>query len=118
MMSVDPACIFCRIVAGELPSTQVYSDDAVVAFRDAHAQAPTHVLIVPRRHIPTIAALDTMDAALLANLVAAANQVAREEGIAGQGYRLVVNHGANAGQTVHHLHFHLLGGRSLRWPPG
>lgn len=114
----DPACAFCRIVAGALPATQVYSDEQVVAFRDTNPQAPTHVLVVPRRHVPSVARIGQEDGALLAHLVAAANQVARDAGIADTGYRLVINNGPQAGQTVGHLHVHVLGGRRMSWPPG
>ena len=114
----DPDCIFCRIVAGSLPSVQVYHDDEVIAFRDVNPQAPTHVLVVPRRHIAGIDAIQTSDGPLLAALAHAANVVAQAEGIATSGYRLVWNVGQDAGQSVFHLHLHLLGGRPLGWPPG
>ena len=114
----DEHCPFCRIAAGTLPSTQVYADDEVVAFRDLHPAAPTHVLIIPRRHIPDVGAAEAEDGALLVALVRAANAVARQEGIAESGYRLVWNVGPDAGQSVFHLHLHLLGGRPLAWPPG
>jgi histidine triad (HIT) family protein len=114
----DEHCPFCRIAAGTLPSTQVYGDDEVVAFRDLHPAAPTHVLIIPRRHIPDVGAAKAEDGALLVALVRAANAVARQEGIAESGYRLVWNVGPDAGQSVFHLHLHLLGGRPLGWPPG
>jgi histidine triad (HIT) family protein len=116
--SFDPHCAFCRVIAGELPSTQVYSDEAVVAFRDTNPQAPAHVLVVPRRHVESIALLGAEDGALLASMFTAANRVAREVGIADTGYRLVINSGRDAGQTVHHLHLHVLGGRRMSWPPG
>jgi histidine triad (HIT) family protein len=118
MSTPDPHCAFCRVIAGELHSTQVYSDESVVAFRDTNPQAPIHVLVVPRRHVESIALLGHEDGALLASMFSVANQVAREQGIADTGYRLVINHGAQAGQTVHHLHLHLLGGRRMSWPPG
>jgi histidine triad (HIT) family protein len=111
-------CPFCGIVAGLLPSTQVYSDSRVVAFRDRNPAAPVHVLVVPRRHISGINAVEAADGLLLAALIGAANQIAQQEGISDTGYRLVWNIGRNAGQTVFHLHLHLLGGRQLGWPPG
>lgn len=114
----DENCPFCRIAAGTLPSTQVYSDEEVVAFRDLHPAAPTHVLIIPRRHITDVSAAEAEDGALLVALVRAANTVARQEGVAESGYRLVWNVGPDAGQSVFHLHLHLLGGRPLGWPPG
>src|SRR5579862_3528340 len=105
----DENCPFCRIAAGTLPSTLVYSDDDVVAFRDQHPEAPMHVLIIPRRHIPDVSAAEAEDGALLVALVHAANTVARQEGIAESGYRLVWNVGPDAGQSVFHMHLHLLG---------
>jgi histidine triad (HIT) family protein len=116
--SERPACLFCRIVSGEVPSTQVYSDDTVVAFRDVNPQAPVHVLVVPRRHIAGINAPEAEDGAVLEALVKAANRVAREQGVDTSGYRLVWNVGPHAGQSVFHLHLHVLGGRPLTWPPG
>ena len=113
-----PGCPFCGIVAGLLPSSQVYSDSQVVAFRDRNPAAPVHVLVVPRRHISGINAIEAADGALLAALISAANQSAEREGIADTGYRLVWNAGLDAGQSVFHLHLHLLGGRQLGWPPG
>lgn len=112
------SCIFCRIADGAIPSTQVYSDDAVVSFRDAHPQAPLHVLVIPRTHIAGINAAGAENGTLLVALVHAANQIAREQGVAESGYRLVWNVGPDAGQTVFHLHMHLLAGRPLGWPPG
>lgn len=114
----DPTCPFCRIAAGQTPSTQVYSDEQVVAFRDLRPVAPTHVLVIPRRHIRSINSPEADDGAVLAALVRAANGIARDEGIAESGYRLVWNVGPNAGQSVFHVHLHVLGGRPLGWPPG
>lgn len=114
----DPDCLFCRIVAGEIPSTQVASDDLVVAFRDIAPRAPTHILVVPREHIPSAADLAEDDGPLLGRLFAAAARIAREEGIAEAGYRIVTNIGTWGGQTVDHLHFHVMGGRAFSWPPG
>ncbi len=112
-MAVDPACIFCRIVQGDIPSTRVYEDDEVVAFRDIEPAAPVHVLIVPRRHVVSIDDLGADDAALLGRLMLAAAQIARDEGIAADGYRVATNVGTLGGQSVDHLHIHLLGGRQM-----
>jgi histidine triad (HIT) family protein len=112
----DPDCLFCRIAAGEIPSDIVYSDDAVVAFRDINPRAPTHVLVIPRRHVPSVADLTDADGPMLAALFAAVRHVAEEAGL--HGYRVVSNVGAEAGQSVFHLHLHLLGGRTMTWPPG
>jgi histidine triad (HIT) family protein len=114
----DPTCLFCRIVAGEIPSTQIYSDEQVVAFRDVNPQAPVHVLTIPRHHIAGINTPEAEGGAILSALVRTANQIARAEGVGESGYRLVWNVGPNAGQSVFHLHLHLLGGRPLGWPPG
>ncbi len=109
-------CIFCKIADGTIPAKLLHQDDHVVAFADLHPQAPTHVLIVPRRHVASLDGLD--DVELGGRLLAAAVQLARTLGVAEGGYRVVANTGADAGQSVHHLHFHLLGGRALAWPPG
>lgn len=105
-------CLFCRIVAGEIPADVVAETDRTLAFRDLHPQAPTHVLVIPRDHHPDLAACSAADPALVADVFAAAVEVARAEGLDG-GYRLLTNSGDDAGQTVHHLHVHVLGGRSL-----
>ncbi len=118
MSNRDPDCIFCKIAAGEIPADVVHQDDLVVAFRDVNPKAPTHVLIIPRRHIASAAELSGTDSEMLGRFFTVAAQVARDAGVAERGYRLVTNVGAGAGQSVHHLHFHLLGGRSLSWPPG
>ena len=112
------SCIFCRIVAGEIPSTAVYRDDRVYAFRDLNPQAPDHVLVVPRRHISTLNDLTDADDGLVGELVRRAGVIAGELGYAERGYRTVINCNAEAGQTVFHLHLHLLAGRRLGWPPG
>ena len=114
----DPGCLFCRIVAGEIASDRVLEDDVLVAFRDIAPRAPTHVLLVPREHIPSVRELTGTDGDLLAHLFVTAQAIATREGIAGAGYRLVANVGAWGGQSVDHLHFHLLGGRAMTWPPG
>lgn len=111
-------CLFCRIVAGEIPSTVVLDRGNVFAFRDINPGAPTHVLVVPKRHLRDIADLGPGDAGLLAEMVVVANEVARAEGVAESGYRVVANVGPHAGQSVFHLHLHLLGGRPMSWPPG
>ena len=108
-------CIFCKIVAKELPSRLVYEDDDIIAFNDLNARAPLHVLVVPRRHVERLSELD--DAALAGKLALAAARIARDAGH-GDNFRLVVNNGAGAGQSVFHLHFHVLGGRQFTWPPG
>jgi histidine triad (HIT) family protein len=111
-------CLFCKIIAGEVPSTIVHQDDDVVAFEDINPQAPTHVVIVPRQHIPTVNDLEDGDQELFGKLATAAKKIAGDRGIAEDGYRLVMNCNAGAGQSVWHIHMHLLGGRRLRWPPG
>jgi histidine triad (HIT) family protein len=111
-------CLFCRIAAGEIPASVVYQDDRVVAFRDVNPQAPTHVLLIPRKHIPSLVALSEEDDAIIGYLARISGQIAQAEGIAQSGYRLVANNGREAGQSVDHVHFHLLGGRGLTWPPG
>ncbi|WP_233492498.1 histidine triad nucleotide-binding protein [Blastococcus sp. TF02A-30] len=115
-------CLFCRMVAGDIPADVVHDTDRVLAFRDINPQAPTHVLVIPKEHHATVGALAGADPVLLADVVAAAHAVARQEGLvsdgAEPGYRLVTNTGPAAGQSVHHLHFHVLGGRDLGWPPG
>ena len=107
------ACIFCRIVSGDLPSEILYQDEEVIAIRDINPQAPTHVLVMPKVHITSIADVTDEQGALLARLVYVANLLAKREGIADKGYRLITNYGPDAGQAVPHLHFHLLGGREL-----
>ena len=115
----DPNCLFCRLEAGEIPSDRVYEDDQVIVFRDVNPRAPTHVLAIPRRHVPSIHALtdSPADTALLAALFAALRKVVADAGL-GDGYRVVTNVGSAAGQSVPHLHLHLLGGRAMSWPPG
>lgn len=117
MTDTDPTCLFCRIVAGDLPARLAYEDGAVVAFHDVNPQAPTHVLVVPRRHVQDVGALTDGDGDLLAALFAAVRRVADAEELR-SGYRVVSNVGPDAGQSVPHLHLHLLGGRQLAWPPG
>lgn len=110
--------LFERIAAGDIPADIVHRDDQVVAFRDINPQAPVHILIVPLRHISRVGAADEGDADLLGKLLLAAAKIADAEGVASTGYRLVINNGPHAGESVPHLHVHLLGGRPLDWPPG
>ena len=109
-------CLFCKIAAGEIPGDVVRESDDYLAFRDINPQAPTHVLAIPKRHVATLN--EAEDASLLGGLLLFARDVAVEEGLAEDGYRVVVNTNAGAGQTVFHIHAHVLGGRPLRWPPG
>ncbi|HYN85163.1 MAG TPA: histidine triad nucleotide-binding protein [Pyrinomonadaceae bacterium] len=112
-------CIFCKIVAGEIPAQVVYEDERAVAFRDINAQAPTHVLVIPRAHVASLAeASERGERELLGHVLDAAARVAAQEGLREGGYRTVINTGAGAGQSVFHLHAHVLGGRPLSWPPG
>ncbi len=113
----DPDCIFCRIAAGEIPAEKVYESATTIAFRDLTPQAPTHVLVIPRSHYPDAASLAAGEPGTAAHLFDAAREVADAEGL-GNGYRLVFNTGADAHQTVFHVHMHLLGGRAMGWPPG
>ena len=110
------SCLFCRIVRGDLPVTPIAQNEHAIAFRDVHPQAPVHVLIVPRRHVMSLA--EATDALELGAVALLAAEVARQEGIAATGYRTVMNTGDDGGQSVHHLHLHLLGGRAMTWPPG
>jgi histidine triad (HIT) family protein len=112
------ACLFCKIVAGEIPASKVYEDDRLVAFNDINPQAPMHVLIIPRRHIATLNDLEGADDAIVGEMVRRAAAIAAEKGFADRGYRTVLNCNAEAGQTVFHLHLHVLGGRRFGWPPG
>lgn len=114
----DPACLFCRIVAGEVPSTRVAEAPELIAIRDVAPRAPTHVLLVSREHIVSAAELTEADGPVLGGAFALAARIARDEGIAERGYRVVTNVGDWGGQSIPHLHFHLLGGRSMSWPPG
>jgi histidine triad (HIT) family protein len=111
-------CLFCGIVAAEIPATKVLETDDVVAFRDINPQAPTHVLVIPKEHYPDVASLAAADAALLGQVINGAYDVAAAEDLGGRGYRVVFNTGPDAGQTVPHVHAHVLGGRAMAWPPG
>jgi histidine triad (HIT) family protein len=115
---MDSSCLFCRIAAREIPADIVRESERVVAFRDVNPQAPTHILLIPKEHVTSVAELGENHAGVLSDIMQAAAQLARADGIADSGWRLVTNVGADAGQTVFHLHFHLLGGRSMGWPPG
>lgn len=111
-------CLFCKIAAGEIAAELVFKNDAVVAFRDINPQAPTHILIIPRRHIATINDIGENDRELLGEMYLVAAELARQEGFAEDGYRVTMNCNEGAGQTVFHIHLHLLGGRRFGWPPG
>ena len=110
-------CIFCKIAAGQMPARILYQDEQIVAFHDIHPVAPTHILLIPRRHIENVASAEAADATLLGKMVLAAARIAETEGL-NSGFRLVTNSGVQAGQGIFHLHLHLLGGRRMSWPPG
>jgi histidine triad (HIT) family protein len=116
MMNND--CLFCKISAGSIPSEKVYESDTLFAFNDINPQAPTHILIVPRAHHATLLDIEETDHEMIGSIISVGNQLAKERGLDKSGYRLVVNCGEGAGQSVFHIHFHLLGGRPLQWPPG
>ncbi len=111
-------CIFCKIVSGDIPADKIFENDHVIGFRDLNPQAPTHVLVIPKRHISTINDLNDEDKSLIGEMYLAAQQIAADEGLAERGYRTVMNCNEEAGQTVFHIHLHLLGGRAMTWPPG
>lgn len=111
-------CLFCKIIAGDIPADIVYESETAIAFRDINPQAPTHVLIIPHKHIATMNDLEEEDQAMVGSLYSAAQEIAREEGYAESGYRAVMNCNEDAGQTVFHIHLHLLAGRPMGWPPG
>jgi histidine triad (HIT) family protein len=111
-------CVFCRILAKEIPATLLHEDEHCVAFRDLHPQAPTHILVIPRQHIATLNDASPADAATLGGMMMAARKIAAAEGLVDGGWRVVMNVGKGAGQSVFHIHLHLLGGRPLSWPPG
>lgn len=112
------SCIFCKIVSGDARATILYRDEQVTAFRDSHPVAPTHILIVPNRHLESVGTLETEDEQLTGHLFTVARKLAEEEGIAKGGYRLIINTGSNGGQTIFHLHLHLIGGQRMRHPMG
>jgi histidine triad (HIT) family protein len=111
-------CLFCKIIAREIPSSVVFEDERILAFNDINPQAPTHVLVVPKKHIPSLNALEPGDDALVGEVVRRAAAIARERGISDAGYRTLFNTNLAAGQTVFHIHLHLVGGRTMTWPPG
>jgi histidine triad (HIT) family protein len=115
---MSDSCLFCRIVRGEIPAKLAAEDDLVLAFHDIDPKAPTHVLVIPRDHVASVDAMTEAHGELLTRMVATAQRIARQVGAERDGYRLVFNHGANAGQSVDHVHMHLLAGRKLGWPPG
>ena len=114
----EPGCLFCRIVAGEIPADVIHRDDRSVVIRDINPQAPTHLLVIPQGHIDSLDDASQKDEALLGHLLRVAARVANAAGLAEGGYRTVINNGAGAGQSVFHLHVHVLGGRPMNWPPG
>ncbi len=111
-------CIFCKIDQGEIPSDKVFEDDKLFVIQDINPQAPTHLLIIPKRHIPTLLDLEEGDAPVIGRVYEVANLLAKEGGFDQSGFRVVINCGAGAGQSVFHIHYHLLAGRAMRWPPG
>lgn len=114
----DKNCLFCKLIQREIPTEVVYEDDKCFVFKDINPQAPVHLLIIPKQHIPTLNDLESVDPALIGHLFQIAGKLAKEKGLAEDGYRVNVNCGKNGGQEVFHLHLHLLGGRSFTWPPG
>ena len=114
----DTDCLFCKILDEEIPADIVYESDTAIAFRDINPQAPTHIVIIPREHVPTINDIEPEHQALVGSLFSAARRVALDEGLSDDGYRVVMNCNSAAGQTVFHIHLHLLGGRQMGWPPG
>ena len=111
-------CLFCKILDGDIPCDRVYENDQVIAFRDVNPQAPTHILVIPREHISTVNDLTAEDKSIVAEMMLAAQAIAKQEGIEESGYRLVMNCNEGAGQMVFHIHLHILGGRRMNWPPG
>lgn len=111
-------CLFCKIIAGAIPSTEVYRDEDVFAFEDINPTAPIHALVIPIKHLKDVAAAEQEDAELLGKLMLAANKIADEKGLGEEGFRYVINTGSHGGQTVFHLHLHIIGGRQMSWPPG
>ncbi len=118
MSDSNPDCLFCKILSGDIPADIIFESETAIAFRDINPKAPTHVIIIPRQHVPTINDISQDDQAIVGSLFLAARAIAASEGIADDGYRVVMNCNAAAGQSVFHIHLHLLGGRTLGWPPG
>lgn len=114
----DSNCIFCKIVDGQIPATKVYEDDLSFAFRDINPQAPTHILLIPKRHVVSLNEISEVDRSLLGHLLMVSGQIAKQEKINDNGFRVVINSGADAGQSVFHIHLHVMGGRPMAWPPG
>jgi histidine triad (HIT) family protein len=117
-VSLDPNCIFCKIIEKKIPSRIVYEDQHVIAFEDVNPQAPAHILVVPKKHIPEIHSMTEGDKDLIGHLFLTAKKVADQKGLDAKGYRMVINNGSGAGQTVFHIHLHILSGRHFSWPPG
>lgn len=111
-------CLFCKIIAGEIPSNKVYEDDTVLAFYDIDPQAPKHILVIPKKHMANLMQIEAGDAQLVSHIFEVITAIAHEQGFAEEGFRVVINTGINGQQSVEHLHFHVLGGRMLTWPPG
>lgn len=111
-------CLFCKIIEGKIPAKKVYEDDRALAFEDINPQAPVHILVIPKKHIPTLLNIGQEDHDLLGYLVDVANRIAKDKGIAERGFRVVINCNPESGQTVYHIHLHMLGGRIMHWPPG
>jgi histidine triad (HIT) family protein len=111
-------CLFCRIIRKQIPARIVHEDDAIIAFEDINPQAPVHILVIPRKHISTSLAITSEDHQLIGQMFQTAGKIAEERGIADRGFRLVMNTNPEAGQTVYHIHLHMLGGRTMNWPPG
>jgi histidine triad (HIT) family protein len=118
MANANERCLFCRIINGDIPARIVHQDEETLAFEDINPQAPTHILVIPRRHIAALDEMNAGDRAAIGTVVHRATEIARERRLNDDGYRLVINQGAAAGQTVFHIHVHLLGGRNFGWPPG
>lgn len=117
-MTYDQDCLFCKIIKGEIPSDKVFEDDEVFAFRDIQPAAPTHILVIPKKHIPSVSQMSEDDTLLIGKLIYTATGIAEQEDIEKSGYRLVINNGPDAGMAVNHIHLHLIGGRKMNWPPG
>lgn len=111
-------CIFCKIVNDEIPTTKIYEDDKVVAFNDINPQSPVHILVIPKDHIPSMNDIDETNVEILSHIIFSIKKIAKDKNLVDKGYRIVNNCGEQGGQTVNHLHFHLLGGRNMQWPPG
>jgi histidine triad (HIT) family protein len=117
-MTTDENCLFCKIVAGDIPAETVYEDEKCLAFRDINPQAPEHILLIPRKHIPRLDEAEESDRDLLGHMMLAVGAIARQQGIVNPGFRTVINCGDGGGQEVYHIHIHIMGGRRLTWPPG